>query len=130
LSLHILNLWTNHPHYISTYCSMHLNQIQSPWTYRQHDLPKHWGKHPTWHKKPEDCRHWSNTLGVHLETYEWEVLYKFGVYKGTVWFRELVITLIVVTPVYSKHKVTMWTHRQFLSIWLYACLIRDDTKRI
>ena len=130
--LHILNLWTNRPNCLSTYCSIHLNQIQSPWTYRQHDLPKHRGKHPTWHKKPEDSRHLRNTLRLHLETKEWEVLYKIGVYKAlsglekwwylSWWWRQYFRCCL--------NKVTMWTHRQFLSIWLSACLIREDTERI
>ena len=123
--LHMLNLWTNHPHCFSTYCSIHLNQIQSPWTCREHDLPKHRGKRPTRRKKPEDCRHWRNTLRVQLETKEWEVLYKFGVYKSIILFIETLIPLVVLTPFCSmlsarSHNVNTQTVSVHLAVRMFA----------
>jgi len=134
--LHILNLWTNHPNCVSTYCNIHLKQIQSPCTCRQHDLLKHRGKHSARRKKPEDCWHWSNTLFVHLENYECEVLYKFGVYKCIVWFTETVIPIVVVTPVCSMLSVQIHdVNTQTISVHLAVRMFnsrwhREDFKLI
>ena len=72
--LHILNLWTDHPNCLSTYSSIHLNQI----------LEKCW--YLSW------------------------------------WWHQCIVCCL--------HKVTMWMHRQFLSICLSTCSICDDTEGI